>query len=224
MALIYFPIHGLVATESMLEMGGGWDMESARWRAEGLTGNCLLASIENSRAFSGSLTCPLCEADSVGTVRLLSLHQIPHLLIYLMVNYDSHHSPAQVAHWYWLPVLNLTVSITSQGPEATFKDYKLSSCINLWESLSLGNVQQTLSRQWLLWDLRPSFPFPLFNKPTTHTTNTLVERKKPPDFRILPVGASLSTGSSTFPWDCMEPKPSWKQTRDKPCSLYGQAE
>lgn len=163
-----------------------WDMASSSWRAEGHTGNCLLASIKNSRAFSCSLTCPLCKADSVGTVRLLSLHQIPHLLIYLMVSYDSHHSPAQVAHWYWFPVMNMTLCITFQSPEATYKDSKLSSCIDFWESLSLGNVQLTLSRQWLLWDLRPSCPFPFFNKPPTHATNTLLGRKKSPDFRISP--------------------------------------
>lgn len=171
--------HGLVTTESMLDMGEGWDMESASWRAEGRTSNCLLANIKNSRAFSCSLTCPLCKVDSVGTVRLLNLHQILHILIYLWS--ITIHIPACLRLLTGIGSLFCTWPILYH-PRAQKLPLKTISC---WVVLICENPYQlgTYSRLFpdnkLLWDPRPSHPFPLFSKPTTHATNTLLGRKNP---------------------------------------------
>lgn len=151
-----------------------WDMGLTSCKAKGHTENPVLARI--SRAEHSYRSFPaLCARLTQLEEKCLSVHT--RFLSFWIFKWSF---PVLIIVHLWCSLVLVAcltaISITPTVQKATFEDYQV--IFDLWVSLSLNNVQQIFSKQWLLWVRLPSLPFPLCNK--QDTTSTLLRRKKPP--------------------------------------------
>lgn len=195
-----------------------WDMGLTSCKAKGHTENPVLARISRAKHSYRSFPA-LCARLTQLEEKCLSVHT--RFLSFWIFKWSF---PVLIIVHLWCSLVLVAcltaISITPTVQKATFEDYQV--IFDLWVSLSLNNVQQIFSKQWLLWVRLPAFPSLCATNKILPALSLGGRSLQAPWFP--PVGMFWIAWPSIFLWGFIEPKPSWKQSWDKPCWWYRQAE